>query len=136
MPAAEKPGENTFQALVDVVEGLLKPGAGFALNLSNCLFQGVQGGGKVVVLRIEILLTLRLLVELLNCGKIDRTESFDLFAHFLKHLLPAHGIGVSRHFLEDHLQRCPVSREILHDGLTTYFKLPNLHPQCFHCLPR
>lgn len=66
-----------MKATVHLVEGFLKTGPGFPVDLPDRLFQRGQGFLEISVLRIKVLLALLLLLELLDGGQVDRAEAID-----------------------------------------------------------
>ncbi len=72
--AAEQPGKQFLDTLVDPFEGVLEPRPRLAVDLGDGAFQRLQRLDQVVVLRIEVFLALRFLLVFLDGRQVHRLQ--------------------------------------------------------------
>src|ERR1700722_16002961 len=78
MAAAEEPRKLLFEAGIDALEGLLETRARFLVNAAHRLLERRQRLGEISELPVEVLLFFRLILQLVDRGKIDLPELFDI----------------------------------------------------------
>ena len=103
--AAEQTREQLLDAGIDAIERFLEARARFLVDLADRAFERFERGRKVGELRVEIGLALRLFVEFLDRGEIDRFEAPDLLLEIGKLALPLLGLGLGRQRVENLVER-------------------------------
>ena len=89
--AAEEPREQTAEALVGLVERFFEPRARLAIDLADRVLERLERFGEIRELRVEILLALGLLLELVDRRQVDRAEPLNPALELLERLVPDGG---------------------------------------------
>ena len=89
-------GEQFRQAGGDFIERFLKAGTGFPVNFSDGVFQCFQRLDQIVMLSIQIIFTLRLRFEFVDCRQVDGTQTGDADTNALQLLSPVRFVGLLR----------------------------------------
>src|SRR5690606_19796716 len=124
MAAAEETREEPPQPLIRLVERLLETRAGFPIYLSDRLLERLERFGEIRELRVEVLLALGLLLELVDRGEIDRPKALDLPLDRFERLVPDGRRRILGKLGEDLLELETGLLKLLGDGLETDLRLP------------
>src|SRR5690606_167529 len=124
MAAAEETREEPPQPLIRLVERLLETRAGFPIYLSDRLLERLERFGEIRELRVEVLLALGLLLELVDRGEIDRPKALDLPLDRFELLVPGGRRRILGKIGEDLLELEAVLLKLLGDGLEPELRLP------------
>ena len=136
MPASEQARELVAQAGVDALEGVLEARARLLVDAPHGLIERGERGGEVGKLAVEILLALRLFLELIDGGEIDLTEPLDVGARLLQGLLPGR-YGGRRVEVGQHLGELATGlRELLGQGRAAHVRLLRREARRVHGLAR
>src|SRR5690606_13578302 len=88
MAAAEETREQPAEPLIGLLERLFEARPRFPVDLPDRILERLERFGEIGELRVEVLLALGLLLELVDRGEIDRAETLDLPLDRFERLAP------------------------------------------------
>src|SRR5579863_182751 len=136
VPAAEEPRKALLQTGVDALESLLEARARLLVAAPHRLLDGVERGGQVVELPIQVLLALGLLLELVDRGEVDLAEPLDARARLGEPVLPCRDRRIGREGLLHFRELEARLRELLGERLAPDTVLLRGEPRRLHGFPR
>jgi hypothetical protein len=114
---------------VHLVECMLQPLAGFAVDAADCILQRCHGLVEVPRLRVEVVLALARHIELFQRGKIDRTQPLDFLVQAIDLALEGAGSHALFDLLRYFLFARPSFGQMLRVLLLVEARLLLLEPQ-------
>src|SRR5262249_37287322 len=121
--AAEEARKLLLHPGIDALEGLLEAGPGLPVDPPHRLIEGIQGGGQIGKLAIEVLLALALLLQLVNSREVYLTELLQVRTDLRQRMFPVWDAGVRRQILLDLSKLEMGLGELLRNRLATYARL-------------
>src|SRR5690606_37265953 len=128
MPAAEEAREEAAKPLIRLLERFLEARPGFPIDLANRLLEGLERLREILELRVEVLLALGLLLELVDRGEVDRAKALNLALDRLERLVPRRRRRVFRELREHLLELEAGFLKLLGHGLEADLRLPGREP--------